>query len=185
MITKLCTNSKHKISAWLMLNIFFSFDADFHCLDEKIPETFYVWLMACLRAPSLLVVIFIVSPFAGIIAITLVCAFLVIQVNELWFIWFILGHIMFINKINFCSNSILLCEFDTKNYTFAFVLSNNFVFLSEIVSNRMATISTFNSSNELPFIKFTWWHSKRGFKHKGHPILSSFCKPLSVKAWHS
>ncbi|KAG8186023.1 hypothetical protein JTE90_004443 [Oedothorax gibbosus] len=89
------TRAAGKFHTWLLLRLFRasqtviestpckkilqSFNEDFLCLDEKIPEIFYVWLMACLRAPSLLVVIFIVSPYAGILSITLAFAFLVIQ----------------------------------------------------------------------------------------------------------
>ncbi|GFU58069.1 multidrug resistance-associated protein 1 [Nephila pilipes] len=56
-----------------------SFDTDFHYADEKIPESFYVWLMAIFKVPALLVVIFVVSPLLAVFTIPLIFVFLVIQ----------------------------------------------------------------------------------------------------------
>ncbi|GFS34447.1 multidrug resistance-associated protein 1 [Trichonephila inaurata madagascariensis] len=56
-----------------------SFDTDFHYVDEKIPESFYVWLMAIFKVPALLVVIIVISPLLAIFAIPLLFVFIVIQ----------------------------------------------------------------------------------------------------------
>ncbi|GFR20380.1 multidrug resistance-associated protein 1 [Trichonephila clavata] len=56
-----------------------SFDTDFHYVDEKIPESFYVWLMAMFKVPALLVVIIVISPLLAIFAIPLLFVFIVIQ----------------------------------------------------------------------------------------------------------
>ncbi|GFT84992.1 multidrug resistance-associated protein 1 [Trichonephila clavipes] len=56
-----------------------SLDTDFHYVDEKIPESFYVWLMAIFKVPALLVVIIVISPLLAIFAIPLLFVFIVIQ----------------------------------------------------------------------------------------------------------
>ncbi|GBM06908.1 Multidrug resistance-associated protein 1 [Araneus ventricosus] len=89
------TAASEKLHTWLLIRIvrasqtalemtpiqkiIHSFDTDFHYADEKIPETFYVWLMAIFRVPALLVVIFVVSPFLALFAIPLIFIFLVVQ----------------------------------------------------------------------------------------------------------
>ncbi|KAF8784564.1 Multidrug resistance-associated protein 1 like [Argiope bruennichi] len=79
LLTRIVRASQTALEMKPIQKIIHSFDADFHYADEKIPETFYVWLMAIFRVPALLVVVFVVSPFLAVLCIPLIFVFIVIQ----------------------------------------------------------------------------------------------------------
>lgn len=79
LLIRIVRTSQTAIEMTPVKKIIRSFDADFHYVDEKIPESFYVWLMAIFKVPALLVVIIVISPLLAVFTIPLVFVFFVIQ----------------------------------------------------------------------------------------------------------